>query len=253
MTGAVLIDNNPWFVLELNAEAAFTITGLWMLAARSRRTLIHLPLRGKPPPEPSLATVPVGELDLVLSHYDLQFAPNRWKQLRHRLGAGAPHTISWNPNDVPAWDEVHELNRQARRRSFNRDRFHQRLHAHTLFMAGNAVAFRRTARYVLDMALQRPVRREGWRRFPAEHRGAYLVDVARAYLRVGDVRAAARALVDADSVAPAEARCRPWRVLKLPQSSSDSGGRQLPSDPPGLRRFRCLTCQFSAGRLNSQR
>ncbi|MFF0174094.1 hypothetical protein [Micromonospora profundi] len=69
MTGAVPIDNNPWFVLELNAEAAFTITGLWMLAARSRRTLIHLPLRGKPPPEPSLATAPVGELDLVLSHY----------------------------------------------------------------------------------------------------------------------------------------------------------------------------------------
>ncbi|MET8258371.1 helix-turn-helix domain-containing protein [Micromonospora sp. NPDC005205] len=53
------------------------------------------------------------------------------------------------------------------------------------------------------------VRREGWRRLPAEYRGAYLVDVARAYLRVGDLRGAARALVDADSVAPAEVRCRP--------------------------------------------
>ncbi|MFG1916767.1 helix-turn-helix domain-containing protein [Micromonospora sp. NPDC048898] len=53
------------------------------------------------------------------------------------------------------------------------------------------------------------VRRETWRRLPAEHRGAYLVDVARAYLQVGDLRSAARALVDADSVAPAEVRCRP--------------------------------------------
>nr|WTA70477.1 helix-turn-helix domain-containing protein [Micromonospora sp. NBC_00855] len=53
------------------------------------------------------------------------------------------------------------------------------------------------------------VRREAWRRLPAEYRGAYLVDVARAYLQVGDVRGAARALVDADSVAPAEVRCRP--------------------------------------------
>nr|WTA64839.1 helix-turn-helix domain-containing protein [Micromonospora sp. NBC_00855] len=53
------------------------------------------------------------------------------------------------------------------------------------------------------------VRREGWRRLPAEYRGAYLVGVARAYLQVGDLRGAARALVDADSVAPAEARCRP--------------------------------------------
>ncbi|MFE9917763.1 helix-turn-helix domain-containing protein [Micromonospora sp. NPDC005553] len=53
------------------------------------------------------------------------------------------------------------------------------------------------------------VRREGWRRLPAEYRGAYLVDVARAYLQMGDLRGAARALVDADSVAPAEVRCRP--------------------------------------------
>ncbi|MFF0253310.1 helix-turn-helix domain-containing protein [Micromonospora zamorensis] len=63
-----------------------------------------------------------------------------------------------------------------------------------------------------DEALQRHVtviRREAWRRLPAEHRGAYLVDVARAYLQVGDLRGAARALVDADSVAPAEVRCRP--------------------------------------------
>ncbi|MEU8257956.1 helix-turn-helix domain-containing protein [Micromonospora inaquosa] len=62
-----------------------------------------------------------------------------------------------------------------------------------------------------DAALRRHstvVRREAWRRLPAEYRGAYLVDVARAYLQVGDLRGAARALVDADSVAPAEVRCR---------------------------------------------
>ncbi|WP_330467504.1 hypothetical protein [Micromonospora zamorensis] len=53
------------------------------------------------------------------------------------------------------------------------------------------------------------IRREAFRRLPAEYRGAYLVDVARAYLQVGDLRGAARALVDGDSVAPAEVRCRP--------------------------------------------
>ncbi|MBM0231362.1 helix-turn-helix transcriptional regulator [Micromonospora sp. STR1_7] len=53
------------------------------------------------------------------------------------------------------------------------------------------------------------VRREGWQRLPAEYRGAHLIDVARAYLQVGDLRGAARALVDADSIAPAEVRCRP--------------------------------------------
>ncbi|MBM0235262.1 XRE family transcriptional regulator, partial [Micromonospora sp. STR1_7] len=53
------------------------------------------------------------------------------------------------------------------------------------------------------------VRQEAWRRLPAEYRGAYLLDAARAYLQVGDLCGAARALVDADSVAPAEVRCRP--------------------------------------------
>ncbi|WP_442934097.1 hypothetical protein [Micromonospora sp. CPCC 205561] len=56
---------------------------------------------------------------------------------------------------------------------------------------------------------ERAVRREEWRRLPAEHRAAYLVDAARAYLRVGDLPGAGRALVDADGVAPAEVRCRP--------------------------------------------
>ncbi|MFI7594327.1 hypothetical protein [Micromonospora sp. NPDC049359] len=44
------------------------------------------------------------------------------------------------------------------------------------------------------------VRREVWRRLPAEYQGAYL-------------RGAALALVDADSVAPAEVRGRFWCVL----------------------------------------
>ncbi|WP_433393443.1 helix-turn-helix domain-containing protein [Micromonospora sp. KLBMP9576] len=53
------------------------------------------------------------------------------------------------------------------------------------------------------------VRREAWRRLPVEHRAAYLVDAARAYLHVGDRRGAGRALVEADDLAPAEVRCRP--------------------------------------------
>ncbi|WP_433457751.1 helix-turn-helix domain-containing protein [Micromonospora sp. CA-248212] len=64
----------------------------------------------------------------------------------------------------------------------------------------------------VDGALTRHVsvvRREGWRRLPAECRGAYLLDAARVYLHAGDLRGAARALVDADSVAPAEVRGRP--------------------------------------------
>ncbi|MGC5333821.1 helix-turn-helix domain-containing protein [Micromonospora sp. DT62] len=56
---------------------------------------------------------------------------------------------------------------------------------------------------------EQAVRQETWRRLPAEYRAAYLVDAARAYLQVGDLCGAARVLVDADAVAPAEVRCRP--------------------------------------------
>ncbi|MER5704917.1 hypothetical protein ABT023_23635 [Micromonospora sp. NPDC002296] len=42
-----------------------------------------------------------------------------------------------------------------------------------------------------------------------EHRAAQLVDTARAYLHVGDLLRAGRALADADRTAPAEVRCRP--------------------------------------------
>ncbi len=56
---------------------------------------------------------------------------------------------------------------------------------------------------------EQAVRREQWRRLPAGHRAAHLVDVARAYLLVGDLAAAGRALVEADRTAPDETRSRP--------------------------------------------
>ncbi|WP_428965735.1 helix-turn-helix domain-containing protein [Micromonospora fluostatini] len=49
----------------------------------------------------------------------------------------------------------------------------------------------------------------GWRDLPIEHRAAYLLDVAGAYLAAGDPRGASRALRDADRLAPTEVRVRP--------------------------------------------
>ncbi|MBB5827715.1 helix-turn-helix domain-containing protein [Micromonospora carbonacea] len=56
---------------------------------------------------------------------------------------------------------------------------------------------------------ERVVGAEHWRRLPAEHRAAYLLDAGRAHLGAGDPLAAGRALVDADRTAPAEVRLRP--------------------------------------------
>ncbi|BCL15613.1 hypothetical protein [Micromonospora sagamiensis] len=53
------------------------------------------------------------------------------------------------------------------------------------------------------------VRGDGWRRLPAEHRAAHLVDAARAYLDAGNGARAGQVLLDADRTAPAEVRDRP--------------------------------------------
>ncbi|WBB76353.1 helix-turn-helix domain-containing protein [Micromonospora sp. WMMD1128] len=50
---------------------------------------------------------------------------------------------------------------------------------------------------------------DGWRRLPVEHRAAHLVDAARAYLQIGDLLRAGRALTEADRIAPDEIRMRP--------------------------------------------
>ncbi|MFI7081418.1 helix-turn-helix domain-containing protein [Micromonospora sp. NPDC049903] len=50
---------------------------------------------------------------------------------------------------------------------------------------------------------------DGWRWLPVEHRAAHLIDAARAYFHADDPANAARLLVQADTIAPAEIRHRP--------------------------------------------
>ncbi|SCF48477.1 Helix-turn-helix domain-containing protein [Micromonospora matsumotoense] len=62
---------------------------------------------------------------------------------------------------------------------------------------------------------RRATDQEGWRRLPAEHRAAHLIDITRAHLDLGDHDAAGRALVTADRIAPAETRTRPAARVAL--------------------------------------
>ncbi|SCL22193.1 Transcriptional regulator, contains XRE-family HTH domain [Micromonospora nigra] len=63
--------------------------------------------------------------------------------------------------------------------------------------------------------------RDAWRWLPLEHRAAHLIDAARAYAEVGDPISAARVLVDADRMAPAEVRHRPAAREVLAQVAGD--------------------------------
>lgn len=61
---------------------------------------------------------------------------------------------------------------------------------------------------------ERLVAGDGWRSLPPEHRAAYLLDVARAHARAGDLHRAGRTLLAAERAAPSEVRHRP-AVRKL--------------------------------------
>lgn len=150
---AVLTDHDGHLDVYLDQDAARTIAGLWMLAARSPRSLIHLPIRANRPPASGTPGTTSPRLDLVLLHHSLQFAPARWKQVRQRLSPGRPQTAT-----LPEADHIDEMaiDYAARRYRENRDRFHQHLHAETLFMTGSAKVFRETAGHFLDIARQGP-------------------------------------------------------------------------------------------------
>ncbi|MFD9535311.1 hypothetical protein [Streptomyces sp. NPDC060010] len=153
LSHAVLIDHDRHLDVYLDQDAARRIAGLWMLAARSPRSLIHLPMRTNRPPVREVPDDVGFQLDLVLLHHSLQFAPSSWKQVRSRLGAGRPQTVNLpdtDPVDSAAVDWA------ARHYQENRDLFHQHLHAETLFMTGSAKVFRETARHFLDVARNGP-------------------------------------------------------------------------------------------------
>lgn len=153
LTRAALLDHSWHLDLYADEEAARRLTGLWMLAARSPRSLVHLPLRANHPPAEGVPEDSRLRLDLVLLHHSLRFAPARWKRLRARLDRGRPQTASLPEADRP---QDAAVGRAARRHRENRDLFHQHVHADTLFMAGSAKVFRATAGHFLDVAREGP-------------------------------------------------------------------------------------------------
>lgn len=145
VAGAELFDDVWYLNAYVDQDAATLMAGLWTLAATSPRSLVHLPLRGGPAPAEGSR-----RLDLVLLHHSLQLAPSRWKELRGRLGPGRPRTVDvLLPEPDPALDT-------AAHRAENLDRFHQDIHAETLFMTGSATVFRQAADVFRQVARNGP-------------------------------------------------------------------------------------------------
>jgi len=157
LTRARLIGQDPargGLQMNVDAGAARYVGMLWLLAARSRRSLIYLPLRGGALPAGG-TQYPLEEssLDLVLLHHSLQFKPQHWKRLRGGLGRGAKSTVRVPPDDLP---DDSAIDYDAHHHRGYRDVFHQRVHAETLFMVGSAKVFRETAGMFFDIVKHGP-------------------------------------------------------------------------------------------------
>ncbi|MFD9110369.1 hypothetical protein ACFU6M_06740 [Streptomyces bottropensis] len=136
----VLRDDGHWLSMYADRAGAEQLVALWALAARSARSLVHLPIRAQPAPDG--VTAGDGEpvsLDLVLLHHSLGFPTASWKRVRARLDAGRPQTTGTPERDVPEEDTIRHERRHYR--SY-RDHLAFDLAAHTLFVVGSPTAFR---------------------------------------------------------------------------------------------------------------
>ncbi|MCF2527248.1 hypothetical protein LZ495_08480 [Yinghuangia sp. KLBMP8922] len=125
---------------------------LLMLAARSPRSLVYLPLRSTPG-VPGIGPPDEQPLDLLLVPRAQQFRPAHWKALRARITAGnAPREL--RTASVPESDLGKDV--ACSRPPGERHTLRQHLHAETLFLTGSSGAFRKAARHVFALTADGP-------------------------------------------------------------------------------------------------
>ncbi|WP_066375286.1 hypothetical protein [Herbidospora mongoliensis] len=126
---ALLYEGRYGAHFEIGKRAAVVLAMAWGLAARSPHSLIHLPLRG-----PTSAD-DVRPLDLVLLHHRLAFPVSRWKEVRARLGRGAPHRVTLPPRAFRRASHHPQRHREFR------DHLRWSVAADTLLLIGSRTAF----------------------------------------------------------------------------------------------------------------
>ncbi|WP_329518764.1 hypothetical protein [Spirillospora sp. NBC_01491] len=166
LKNASLRQMDRYFSFTVDRPEGRLMGALWLLAARSRRSVVYLPTRTAPCP-PGLEDDGVA-VDLVMSHHSLQLRPAQWKRIRQRISRGNP------PRDLrtarlPASDVLVEedIDFDALDHAENRDLLRQHVYGETLFMTGSTSAFRRQARHFFDAAKTGPkVAARGYPYFP---------------------------------------------------------------------------------------
>ncbi|GAB1510768.1 hypothetical protein [Actinophytocola sp. KF-1] len=133
---APLYDTGIGGHLSLDRAATVDLACAWWLAARSRRSIVYLPLRESP----ATCDEEVGgeRIDLVLLHHSLGFPVSRWKRVRARLAHAVPHTVRLPAAPFP---DITVDDRISRSHNDFRDHLRWDMAARTLFLVGSRRAF----------------------------------------------------------------------------------------------------------------
>lgn len=137
----------------LDKQTATMFAMAWGLVARSPHSIVYLPLRAATMPDECAWGRP---FDLVLLHHRLALPPSKWKQIRARLGLGAPHTVTL---PTGAWPKrpIGD-HRRSWYREF-RDDLRWEIAADTLMLTGSREAFELQADQVRALAEECPAHR----------------------------------------------------------------------------------------------
>ncbi|TDE33518.1 hypothetical protein E1295_38020 [Nonomuraea mesophila] len=130
---------------------------LWLLAARSPRSLVYLPMRTAPA-VPGFGAEGEQPLDLVLVPRAMQLRPSRWNRIRERLNAGNAarelRTASVPERDLPdieADDIIPDNPKEAKKFVLRKD-----VYAETLLLTGGTAGFREGAKAIFAVTKDGP-------------------------------------------------------------------------------------------------
>lgn len=130
---------------------------LWLLAARSPRSLVYLPMRAAPA-VPGFGSEGERPLDLVLAPRAIQLRPSRWKRIRERLNAGnaarelrTASVPERDLSDLEADDLIPGVPKEASAFVLRKD-----VYAETLLLTGGTAAFREGAKTIFAVTKDGP-------------------------------------------------------------------------------------------------
>ncbi|HEV7973374.1 hypothetical protein [Amycolatopsis sp.] len=150
--GVALRDSVDWYAgLCTESSELVRVAALWHLAARSRHTVVHIPLRLDPQAlADSEKRFPGQPLDLLLVHHSLQFPASRWKQLRARLDRGRSHLAD---TGIDMRAELEDYSGHSKHGYDGNEVLDLQVHANTLVIAGSELTLFAGAYPFLDVGL----------------------------------------------------------------------------------------------------